>query len=132
MTRAVSEEWGLLPLRVPAGWHVISNALDARRLPDGRVEANDSQDLYWARTLAPPWLHAEQGAETSNLRVREIHLDVGWYVFGFRVVVLAPDWDHVHATYTTADLDDLVATIEKWMEMITLQGRLPESWASVR
>ncbi|MGW1617396.1 hypothetical protein ACWCQZ_50620 [Streptomyces sp. NPDC002285] len=106
---------------------MISNALDARRLPDGRVEANDSQDLYWARTAPPPWLDVQEGAERGDLRVREIHIDVGWYDVGFRVDVLAPDWDHVQASYTTSDLDDLVASIEKWMEMITRQGRLPGS-----
>lgn len=77
LVAAVSEEWGLLPLRVPAGWNVICNALDARRLPDGRVEVNDSEDLYWARTAAPPWLTAQDGAEKGDLRAREIHLDVG-------------------------------------------------------
>jgi hypothetical protein len=28
------------------GWNVVYNTLTARRLPDGRVEVNDSEDLY--------------------------------------------------------------------------------------
>ncbi|MFJ4428981.1 hypothetical protein [Streptomyces bobili] len=91
------------------------------------VPRRTAQDLYRARTMAPPWLTAQEGAERGDLRVREIHLDVGWYDIGFRVVVLAPDWDHIQASYATSDLDDLVATIEKWSWMITRQGRLPES-----
>ena len=55
LATAFTEDWSLVPLRVPAGWHVVHNALEARRLPDGRIEANDSQDLYWAHTAPPPW-----------------------------------------------------------------------------
>ncbi|QLH21292.1 hypothetical protein [Streptomyces sp. Rer75] len=124
----VSDDWGLIPLRVPAGWNVIYNQLSARRLPDGRVEANDSEDLYWARTAPPPWLTAEEVAEVGGLRAREINIDAGWYDgCGFRVVVLDPDWDHERASCTTPDLDEFVATLEAWMWVITQRGKFPES-----
>ncbi|MEU5306035.1 hypothetical protein ACH4YO_39565 [Streptomyces noursei] len=127
LTAAVFEDWGLLPLRVPAGWHVIHNALEARRLPDGRVQANDSQDLYWARTAPPPWLTGQEVAEKGGLRAREINIDAGWYDgYGFRVVVLDPDWEHERASHTTSDLDDFVTTLEGWMRMITQRGKLPK------
>lgn len=122
LAAAVSEDWGLLPLRVPAGWSVTYNQLSARRLPDGRVEANDSEDLYWARTTSPPWMTAERG----GLQAREINIDVGWYGgHGFRIVVLDPDWEHEQNSYTTPDLDKLVTTLETWMQVISQQGKLP-------
>ncbi|MEU0804145.1 hypothetical protein [Streptomyces sp. NPDC005970] len=128
LATVVSGDWGLIPLRVPAGWNVIHNALEARRLPDGRVEANDSQDLYWARTAPPPWLTAEEVADTGGLRARQINIDAGWYDgYGFRVAVLDPDWDHERASFTTADLDAFVTTLEGWMWMITKRGELPKS-----
>ncbi|MFD1536230.1 hypothetical protein [Nonomuraea guangzhouensis] len=126
LVAAVSEDWGLLPLRVPAGWNVIYNALEARRLPDGRVEANDSEDLYWARTAPPPWLTEQEVTEKDGLRAREINIDAGWYNgYGLHVVVLDPDWDHERASYTMSDLDKFVATLEEWMRMITQRGQLP-------
>jgi hypothetical protein len=128
LATTISEDWGLIPLRVPAGWNVIYNQLSARRLPDGRVEANDSEDLYWARTAPPPWLTAEEVAEEGGLRAREINIDAGWYNgCGFRVVVLDPDWDHERASYTTPDLGEFVATLEAWMWVITQRGKLPKS-----
>jgi hypothetical protein len=111
LAAAVSEDWGLLPLRVPTGWTVVYNELSARRLPDGKVEANDSEDLYWART---------------TLQGREVNLDAGWYGgHGFRIVVLDPDWEHERASYTTRDLGELVATLEAWMHVIAQRGELP-------
>ncbi|MGP3990837.1 hypothetical protein [Streptomyces sp. 3N207] len=128
LATAVSEDWDLLPLRVPAGWNVIYNTLEARRLPDGRVQAYDSEDLYWARTAPTPWRTAEEVAEEGGLRAREINIDAGWYDgAGFRVVVLDPDWDHERASYTTPDLDEFVGTLEGWMRMITQEGKLPNS-----
>ena len=126
LAAAVSKDWGLLPLRVSAGWKVIYNTLEARLLPDGRVEANNSEDLYWARTAPHPALTAQQVSERGGLRAREINIDAGWYDSGFRIVVLDPDWDHERASYTTSDLDEFVATLEGWMWMITQQGKLPE------
>ncbi|QVQ52000.1 hypothetical protein J4H86_25240 [Spiractinospora alimapuensis] len=128
LAAAVSWNWGLIPLRVPAGWNVIHNQLWARRLPDGGVETNDSQDLYWARTAPRPWLSAEEVAERGGPQAREINIDAGWYDgVGFRVVVLDPDWDHERASHTTSDPDDFVATLEAWMWTITEEGRLPET-----
>lgn len=111
LAAAVAEDWGLLPLRVPTGWTVVYNELSARLLPDGSVEVNDSEDLYWARTA---------------LQDREVGIDAGWYGgHGFRLVVLDPDWEHERASRTTRDLGELVATLEAWMEAIA-HGRLPE------
>jgi hypothetical protein len=111
LAAAVSEDWGLLPVRVPAGWSVVYNELSARRLPDGSVEANDSEDLYWARTTTP----------------RDVGVDVGWYGGqGFRVVVLDPDWEHEGASFTTDDLEALVCTLEAWMHRIAVRGELPQ------
>jgi hypothetical protein len=128
LAMTVSEEWSLIPLRVPAGWNIVYNELSARRLPNGRVEANDSEDLFWARTAPPPWSAAETVAEQAGPQAREINVDAGWYGgFGFRVVVLDPDWDHERASYTTPDLDEFVTVLEAWMRVITQQGKLPES-----
>lgn len=125
---AVSEDWALIPLRVPAGWNVIYNGVSARRLPDRRVEANDSEDLYWARTAPPPWWTADEVAEMGGLQAREINIDAGWYDGqGFRVVVLDPGWDQVRASHTTPDLSEFIATLEAWMSLIAGQGKLPES-----
>ncbi|MFG3341272.1 hypothetical protein [Glycomyces sp. NPDC048151] len=110
LAAAVAEDWGLLPLRVPAGWSVVYNELSARRLPDGSVEANDSEDLYWARTATP----------------RDIGVDVGWYGGqGFRVVLLDPGWESVRASFTTVDLEALISTLEDWMLRIAVRGELP-------
>ncbi|WP_171169354.1 hypothetical protein [Streptomyces sp. I05A-00742] len=128
LATAVSEDWGLLPLRVPAGWVVHYNQLWARRLPDGRVETNDSEDLYWARTARPPWLTAQEAIDRGGLQAREINIDVGWYDDrGFRIYVLDPGWDHERASYATTDLDALVTTLEEWMGDIAERGVLPKS-----
>jgi uncharacterized protein YbdZ (MbtH family) len=125
LTASTTRDWELLPLRVPAGWNVIYNELSARRLPDGRVEVNDSEDLYWARTAPPPWLTGQEVAEKGGLWAREIDVDAGWYRSGFRVVVLDPDWDHQRASHTTSDLGEFIATLEEWMRMIT-HGEFPK------
>lgn len=113
LAAAVLDEWGLLPLRIPAGWSVVYNEFSARRLPDGRVEANDSEDLFWART------------DRGGLPAREVNIDAGWYGGqGFRVVILDPGWEQERASFTTPDLEALVATLEDWMRSIA-QGTLP-------
>ncbi|ULR53080.1 hypothetical protein [Streptomyces deccanensis] len=127
LAEAFSEDWSLLPLRVPMGWNVVYNTLMARRLPDGRVEVNDSEDLYWARTARPPWLTEQEAVRKGGLQAREISIDAGWYYgCGFRIVVLDPDWDHEGASFTTSDLEEFVATLEGWMRMITERGELPK------
>jgi hypothetical protein len=108
----VGPEWELLPLRIPAGWGVRHNGLDARRLADGRVEANDSEDLLWLVMLPPPDGAYKPGADSSS---REIHLDAGYYRGVYRVVLLDPDWDHVMASFTTPQLSELLVCIEKWL-----------------
>ncbi|WP_143658283.1 hypothetical protein [Embleya scabrispora] len=118
----------MIPLRVPAGWNVIYNGVSARRLSDGRIEANDSEDLYWARTAPPPWRTAGEVAAMNGLETREINMDAGWYGGqGFRVVVLDPGWEQIRASHTTPDLHEFIATLEAWMSLITERGKLPES-----
>ncbi|MEV0648429.1 hypothetical protein AB0I28_24515 [Phytomonospora sp. NPDC050363] len=104
----VGPAWGIIPLRVPGGWTVHHNALDARLLDSGLVEVNDSEDLVWMQRARPPWLDA---AKTW----RDVALDVGWYRRLFRVVLLDPDWDNVAAAHETTDLDELVEVIERWL-----------------
>ena len=48
IARHIHDRWELVPLRIPTGWHVRWNGIEARRLSDGRFEVNDSQDLFWA------------------------------------------------------------------------------------
>ncbi|MFD0592197.1 hypothetical protein ACFQZ4_06195 [Catellatospora coxensis] len=99
LAATITEDWELLPLRVPMGWNVVYNTLSVRRLPDGSVEANDSEDLYWARTVRPPWLTEQEALRQGGLPAREINIDAGWYhSCGFRIVVLDPDWDHERAS----------------------------------
>ncbi|MFC7243118.1 hypothetical protein ACFQO7_11585 [Catellatospora aurea] len=128
LAAAITADWGLLPLRVPMGWNVVYNTLLVRRLPDGTVEANDSEDLYWARTARPPWLTEQEAARKGGLQAREINLDAGWYRnCGFRIVVLDPDWDHERASHTTSDLEEFVVVLEGWLRMITEREELPAS-----
>ncbi|MBZ3906242.1 MULTISPECIES: hypothetical protein [Streptomyces] len=127
LASTASQEWSLLPLRVPMGWNIVYNTLLARRLPDGRVEINDSEDLYWARTARPPWLTAQEAERRGGLQAREISIDAGWYHgHGFRIVVLDPDWHHEGASFSTSDLGEFIATLEGWMRMITERGELPK------
>lgn len=95
----VRPEWTLIPLRIPGGWVIHHNGVDARLLADGRIEVNDSEDLLWV----------------STLRGRELHLDLGWYRECFRLVLLAPDWDNVARSFETTDLHEIVCTLEAWL-----------------
>lgn len=108
----VGPAWELVPLRIPTGWAVRHNGLSARRLPDGRLEANDGEDLLWLVKLPPPGGAYQPGDDSPW---REIHLDAGWYRSVFRVVLLDPDWDHVLASYATPHLSELVLCVEKWL-----------------
>ena len=69
----IGPAWELVPLRIPGGWAVRHNGLDARRLADGRLEANDSEDLLWLVKLPPPDGSAYRPGADSGWR--EIHLD---------------------------------------------------------
>lgn len=108
----VGSTWQLVPLRIPGGWAVHHNGLDARRLADGRIEANDSEDLLWLAKLPPAGGAYVPGADSPW---RELHLDAGFYRAGFRVVLLDPDWDQILASFTTESLAALVACVEKWL-----------------
>ncbi|WP_147280068.1 hypothetical protein [Marinitenerispora sediminis] len=124
LAAGLTDGGGLVPLRAPGGWAVGHKQLTARRLPDGRCEANGSEDLFWARTAPPPWL-AEVPPD-EDVRRREPHLDAGWYAgTGFRLCLLAPDWDHVRSQHTATRPDGLVTTLETWMALVSRHGRLP-------
>lgn len=102
----VHREWQLVPLRIPTGWHVRWNGIDARRLDDGTFEVNDSQDLFWA-------VREHKGTE--------ITVDAGYYgeEHGFRIDVLEPDWDHVTASYSTHLFDDFISRLERFLLELT-------------
>jgi hypothetical protein len=119
----VGPNWELVPLRIPGGWAVRHNGLDARRLADGRLDANDSEDLLWLVKLPPPDGAAYRPGAQSPWR--EIHLDAGFYRTEYRVVLLDPDWDHILASFSTADLAELVACIEKWLQHAPLGDLSP-------
>lgn len=108
----VGPAWQLLPLRIPGGWGVRHNGLDARRLDDGRLEVNDSEDLLWLVKLPPIGGAYRPGPDSPW---RELHLDAGFYRTGYRVVLLDPDWDHILASFSTESLGELIACIEKWL-----------------
>ncbi|MEV6594134.1 hypothetical protein [Streptomyces acidicola] len=70
---------------------------------------------------------------TGGLRARKINIDAGWYDgYGFRIVVLDPDWDLERASCTTPDLDEFVATLEAWMWVITQRGNSPSRESVLR
>ncbi len=109
LAASIGEDWAPIPLRVPAEWTVHRNVVVARRLPSGRYEVNDSEDLFWASKRPP------EGAAGED-----IHLDAGWYGTHFRVVVFVRDWDHIRRDRSTAELGDFIAVLESW-----LAGRPP-------
>ncbi|MDC0674365.1 hypothetical protein [Nannocystis radixulma] len=108
----VGPAWQLIPLRIPGGWGVRHNGLDARRLADGRLDANDSEDLLWLVKLPPIGGEYRPGPDSPW---REVHLDAGFYRTGYRAVLLDPDWDHILASFSTECLAELIACIEKWL-----------------
>ncbi|MEY7971323.1 hypothetical protein AB8O38_04900 [Saccharomonospora xinjiangensis] len=100
---SIGEDWAPIPLRVPAEWTVHKNAIVARRLPSGRYEVNDSEDLFWA-SKRPPAGERE-----------DIHLDAAWYGSRFRLVVFVRDWDHIRRDLSTTDLGEFITTLESWL-----------------
>ncbi|MBB4931670.1 hypothetical protein F4561_002490 [Lipingzhangella halophila] len=108
---SITEFWTTVPLRIPAGWTVHRNIFAARRLPSGRYEAEDSEDLFWATTR----LSVEAAGE-------EVHLDAGWYRTHFRLVVFVHGWDDIRQDHWTADLGDFVTTLESWLASNLLGG----------
>ena len=110
LSTPIKDKWSLVPLRIPGGWAVKHNGIDARWIETGELEMNDSQDLFWAVKLPPP--NGEPYASDPTSRWREIHVDAGWYVDRFRIDVLDPDWDHVSASYDTFVPDDFVFRLE--------------------
>jgi len=124
LAASVGPKWQLIPLRIPTGWAIHWNTIDARALPSGKVELNDSEDLFWAVKLPPPDTRAYSTDPTSPWR--EIHVDAGWYRDCFRIVMLDPDWDHVRRSYSTASAEDFIDRLEKWLMAIVVDGDVPK------
>ncbi|WP_017591489.1 hypothetical protein [Nocardiopsis potens] len=118
LAAALTEEWGLVPLRWPAGWRIHHNQILARRLPSGACEVNDSEDLLWASLV--PVMNLPEGPEWEPVTV-----DAGWYRDRFRIDVLRPDWDNVAASHETADPAGFVEVLDDWLRLLA-QGRFPE------
>lgn len=111
LAAAISDTWGLVPLRVSTGWTVQWNTWHVRRLPSGLFETNDSEDLAWIQKLKPTWVEDDDDFRTMAV-------DVGWYRDTFRAVVLDPGWDNIYAKLETTDLTEVVATVEKWFQTL--------------
>ncbi len=120
LAASMGRTWSLVPLCIPTGWGIRWNGIDARVLPSGQVECNDSQDLFWAIKLPPPDTFVYSKDPTSPWR--EIAVDAGWYRDCFRIVMLDPDWDHVRRSYETASLEDFITRIETWLLEIAATG----------
>ncbi|MDC0722780.1 hypothetical protein [Nannocystis bainbridge] len=118
----VGPEWHLVPLRIPSGWAVRHNALLARRLPDGSLDINDSEDLLWLVRLPPLDGAYPPGPDDP---ARELHLDAGFYRTGYRLVLLDPDWDHQLASFATDSFAELLACIENWLDHAPLGDLAP-------
>ncbi|MDA2809473.1 hypothetical protein O4J56_02375 [Nocardiopsis sp. RSe5-2] len=103
LAAAITERWTWIPLRIPSWWTIHQNSVDARRLPSGRYEVNDSEDLFWAsRPTAPD-------------EEERIHLDAGWYRTLFRLVFFAHTFDDLGIGHETDDLEEFIATLESWL-----------------
>ncbi len=109
----IGPKWELVPLRIPGGWAVHHNGIDARRMPSGHIETNDSEDLFWAVKLPPPDTHVYSTDPTSPWR--KMAVDAGWYSDHFRIVMLDPDWDHVHRSFGTPSFEEFVLRLETWL-----------------
>lgn len=117
---SIGPKWSLVPLCIPGGWSVRWNTIDARRLPSGEVESNDSEDLFWAVKLPAP--DTQEYDKDSASRWREIHVDAGWYRDRFRIVMLDPDWENVRRSYSTASFEEFVTRLEAWLLEIVVDG----------
>jgi len=120
LATSIGPKWTLVPLCIPTGWAIRWNTIEARVLPSGLVEFNDSEDLFWAVKLPPPDTHIYSTDPTS--RWREIAVDAGWYRDHFKIVMLDPDWDHVRRTYRTASVEDFISRLETWLLEIVASG----------
>ena len=116
----IGPKWELVPLRIPGGWGVRHNGIDARRLTSGLIESNDSEDLFWAVKLPPPDKLVYDKDPASPWR--EIAVDAGWYRDHFRIVMLDPDWDNVHRTFRTPSFEEFVLRLETWLFEIGSRG----------
>lgn len=116
LAASIGTTWSLVPLRIPGGWAVHHNGIDARRLPSGHIEVNDSEDLFWAQKLPPP--DSKVYSTDPSSPWRQIHVDAGWYRDRFRIVLLDPDWEHVRHSYETDAFEDFVRRLEEWLGAI--------------
>lgn len=118
----IDSKWSIVPLRIPTGWAVRWNTIEARRLSSGEIEFNDSEDLFWAVKLPPPDTHEYSKDPASPWR--EIAIDAGWYRNQFKIVVLDPDWDNVRDTYRTESAEDFVNRLELWLLEVVNGGQV--------
>lgn len=118
----IGPKWTIVPLRIPTGWAIRWNTIDARQLSSGEIEFNDSEDLFWAVKLPPPDTHEYSKDPTSPWR--EMTIDAGWYRDHFKIVVLDPDWDHVVATYRTTSVEDFLERLERWLMEVVSGGQV--------
>lgn len=116
----IGPKWELVPLRIPGGWGVRHNGIDARRLPSGRIECNDSEDLFWAVKLPPSDKQVYDKDPASPWR--EMALDAGWYRDHFRIVMLDPDWDNIRRSFRTPSFEEFVLRLETWLLEIVCHG----------
>lgn len=120
LASSIGSKWTLVPLRIPGGWGVRHNGIDARALPSGEIECNDSEDLFWAVKLPPP--NSQTYATDPASPWREMGIDGGWYRDHFRLVMLDPDWDNVRRSYRTPSFEDFITTLETWLLEIPAHG----------
>jgi hypothetical protein len=116
----IGPKWSLVPLCIPGGWAVQHNGIDARVLPSGMIESNDSEDLFWAVKLPRP--NTNTYSEDPTSQWRKISVDAGWYREHFRIVMLDPDWDNVRRSYKTSSFEDFILRLEEWLLQILCDG----------
>ncbi|GAB1689042.1 hypothetical protein [Krasilnikovia sp. M28-CT-15] len=132
----LTEEWTTVPLRIPSGWEVRHNGLVARRLSSGECEFSDSEDLLWLVKSPPP--DGKPYETDPESPWRKLQVDLGCYgsngegaIIGtpswdgcYRLSLLDPDWDHQTATWTSKDIYEAIATLERWLHTLSWTGAL--------
>jgi hypothetical protein len=118
----IGPKWSIVPLRIPTGWAIRWNTIEARKLTSGEFEFNDSEDLFWAVKLPPPDNQPYSTDPTSPWR--KIAIDAGWYRDHFKIVVLDPDWDHVQDVYRTPSVEDFITRLELWLLEVVNVGQV--------
>lgn len=111
-----TEAWkNLQPLRIPGGWTVLYNKLEAvepEKLPP--------EDRIWLFAFTEDILHIYKDLGTRRRRQR-LAIDLGWYPDGepsgsFRLAaVLDNDWEHPLLTFSSRSRKEVVDTLEMWL-----------------